>query len=72
MEPPLGNRLELACRLVKSVVSLARLNDAVNEGIHRLEELARADHGLNRGAVPRGGPMTVLYYPDCASTAAKL
>ena len=37
---PLEDRLELARRLVESVVSPAPLNDAVTVGIRRIEELA--------------------------------
>ena len=40
LELPLEDRLELARRLVESVVSPARLNDAVTEGIRRIEDLA--------------------------------
>ena len=37
---PLEDRLELARRLVESVVSPAQVNDAVAEGIRRIEDLA--------------------------------
>jgi putative addiction module component (TIGR02574 family) len=40
LELPLEDRLELARRLVESVVSPADLSDAVAEGIHRIEDLA--------------------------------
>ena len=40
LELPLEDRLELARRLVESVVSPAALNEAVNEGIRRIEDLA--------------------------------
>ena len=40
LELPLEDRLELARRLVGSVVSPAAMNDAVNEGIRRIEDLA--------------------------------
>ena len=40
LELPPEDRLELARRLVESVVSPARLNDAVTEGIRRIEDLA--------------------------------
>jgi len=40
LELPLQDRLELARRLVESVVSPARMNDAVTEGIRRIEGLA--------------------------------
>jgi putative addiction module component (TIGR02574 family) len=40
LELPLEDRLELARRLVESVVSPADLNDAVSEGIRRIEDLA--------------------------------
>ena len=40
LELPVEDRLELARRLVESVVSPAPLNDAVTEGIRRIEDLA--------------------------------
>ena len=40
LELPVEDRLELARRLVESVVSPAQLNDAVSEGIRRIEDLA--------------------------------
>jgi putative addiction module component (TIGR02574 family) len=40
LELPLEDRLELARRLVESVVLPARLNDAVSDGIRRIEDLA--------------------------------
>lgn len=40
LELPLEDRLELARRLVESVVSPAELNDAVSHGIRRIEDLA--------------------------------
>jgi putative addiction module component (TIGR02574 family) len=40
LELPVEERLELARRLVESVVSPATLNEAVAEGIHRIEEVA--------------------------------
>ena len=40
VELPLEDRLELARRLVESVVSPARMNDAVTEDIRRIEDLA--------------------------------
>jgi putative addiction module component (TIGR02574 family) len=40
LELPLEDRLELARRLVESVVSPAPLNAAVAEGIRRIEDLA--------------------------------
>ena len=40
LELPLEDRLELARRLLESVVSPAPLNDAVTVGIRRIEELA--------------------------------
>ena len=40
LELPLEDRLELARRLIESVVSPAGLNDAVTEGIRRIEDLA--------------------------------
>jgi len=40
LELPPEDRLELARRLVESVVAPAPLNDAVTEGICRIEDLA--------------------------------
>jgi putative addiction module component (TIGR02574 family) len=40
LELPVEERLELARRLVESVVSPATLNEAVAEGIRRIEEVA--------------------------------
>jgi putative addiction module component (TIGR02574 family) len=40
LELPLEDRLELARRLVESVVAPAELNDAIHEGIRRIEDLA--------------------------------
>ena len=40
LELPLEERLELARRLVESVVSPASLNEAIAEGIRRIEEIA--------------------------------
>jgi hypothetical protein len=40
LELPPEDRLELARRLVESVVLPAPLNDAVTEGIRRIEDLA--------------------------------
>jgi hypothetical protein len=40
LELPPEERLELARRLVESVVSPASLNQAITEGIRRIEDLA--------------------------------
>jgi putative addiction module component (TIGR02574 family) len=40
LELPVEERLELARRLVESVVSPAALNSAVAEGIRRIEDIA--------------------------------
>lgn len=40
LELPADERLELARRLVESVVSPAPLNEAVAEGIRRIEDVA--------------------------------
>ena len=40
LELPVEERLELARRLVESVVSPAVLNEAVAEGIRRIEDIA--------------------------------
>lgn len=40
LELPLEERLELARRLVESVVSPASLNEAIAEGIRRIEDVA--------------------------------
>ena len=40
LEMPPEDRLELARRLVESVVEPAPLSDAVNEGIRRIEDVA--------------------------------
>ena len=40
LDLPVEDRLELARRLVESVVSPAALNDAVSEGIRRIEDMA--------------------------------
>lgn len=40
LELPVEERLELARRLVESVVAPAPLNEAVTEGIRRIEEVA--------------------------------
>jgi len=40
LELPLEERLELARRLVESVVSPASLNEAIAEGIRRIEAIA--------------------------------
>jgi putative addiction module component (TIGR02574 family) len=40
MELPAEERLELARMLVESVVTPAQLNDAVAEGIRRVEDIA--------------------------------
>jgi hypothetical protein len=40
LELPAEERLDLARRLVESVVSPAPLNEAITEGIRRLEDLA--------------------------------
>jgi putative addiction module component (TIGR02574 family) len=40
LELPPEERLDLARRLVESVVSPASLNDAITEGIRRIEDLA--------------------------------
>ena len=40
LELPIEDRLELARRLVESVVWPAPLNEAVTEGIRRIEDLA--------------------------------
>lgn len=40
LELPVEDRLELARRLVESVVSPALLNEAVAEGIRRIEDIA--------------------------------
>ena len=48
LELPLEDRLELARRLVESVVQPAPLNDAIREGIRRIEEVATGRvQGLN-------------------------
>ena len=39
LELPLEERLELARRLVESVVSPASLNEAIAEGIRRIEDI---------------------------------
>ena len=39
-ELPADERLELARRLVESVVAPATLNDAVAEGVRRIEDIA--------------------------------
>jgi len=39
-ELPPDERLELARRLVESVVAPATLNEALNEGIRRIEDIA--------------------------------
>ena len=47
LELPPDERLELARRLVESVVMPASLNEAVAEGIRRIEEVASGRvHGL--------------------------
>ncbi len=40
LELPPDERLELARRLVESVVAPATLNEALNEGIRRIEDIA--------------------------------
>ncbi len=40
LDRPVEDRLELARRLVESVVSPAQLNEAVTEGIRRIEDVA--------------------------------
>jgi len=40
LELPLEERLELARRLAESVVSPASLNEAIAEGIRRIEDIA--------------------------------
>jgi putative addiction module component (TIGR02574 family) len=40
LELPADERLELARRLVESVVAPATLNDAVADGIRRIEDIA--------------------------------
>jgi putative addiction module component (TIGR02574 family) len=40
LELPAEERLELARRLVESVVEPAALNDAVTEGVRRIEDIA--------------------------------
>ena len=40
LELPASERLELARRLVESVVAPLPLNDAVREGIRRIEDMA--------------------------------
>jgi putative addiction module component (TIGR02574 family) len=40
LELPADERLELARRLVESVVAPASLNEAVTEGIRRIEDIA--------------------------------
>jgi putative addiction module component (TIGR02574 family) len=40
LELPVNERLDLARRLVESVVAPASLNEAINEGIRRIEDLA--------------------------------
>ena len=40
LELPAEERLELARRLVESVVAPATLNEAVTEGIRRIEDIA--------------------------------
>jgi putative addiction module component (TIGR02574 family) len=40
LELPVDERLELARRLVESVVAPASLNEAVAEGIRRIEDVA--------------------------------
>ena len=39
LELPPDDRLDLARRLVESVVSPDSLNDAITEGIHRIEDV---------------------------------
>ena len=47
LELPPEERLELARRLVESVVAPAPLNDAIAEGIRRIEDVAAGRiHGL--------------------------
>jgi hypothetical protein len=43
LELPPEERLDLARQLVESVVALALLNEAVTEGIRRIEDLAKLD-----------------------------
>ncbi len=40
LELPPEERLELARRLVESVVAPATLNEAISEGVRRIEEMA--------------------------------
>jgi hypothetical protein len=40
LELPAEERLELACRLVESVVVPASLNEAIAEGIRRIQDMA--------------------------------
>lgn len=40
LELPAEERLELARRLVESVIAPASLNEAVSEGIRRIEDIA--------------------------------
>ena len=40
LELPADERLELARRLVESVVAPASLNDALTEGVRRIEDIA--------------------------------
>jgi len=40
LELPANERLELARRLMESVVAPAKLNDAVTEGVQRIERVA--------------------------------
>lgn len=48
LELPMEDRLELARRLVESVVSPAELNEAVTKGIRRIEDVASGrTSGLN-------------------------
>lgn len=48
LELPAEERLELARRLVESVVAPAALNEAVAEGIRRIEDIATGhDQGLS-------------------------
>jgi putative addiction module component (TIGR02574 family) len=50
LELPADERLELARRLVESVITPASLNDAVAEGIRRIEDVASGRvKGLTEG-----------------------
>lgn len=40
LELPMEDRLELARKLMESVVSPGKLNEAVSDGIRRIEEVA--------------------------------